>query len=213
MRVLCLEDEVESGSEWSNESAQPLVPRAENSVAARVNSAGASGTSAPDSGVYGEDHLARTRLKWMTASVASERIEALRILVFSPLAHVEKAEIILHGLSDVDETVRAEAASLLPGLGVAADVSAALVDLNKGDTARRLAAADKLDRMSAQETNELADGAAIVCAMSALKSDADRLLKIRLLNLLGNRANAAGRNAARLAEMMRVVTRPAFRGF
>ncbi len=206
MRVLCLEDELESDAGWAAETAQPA-----HVLSAHIASASGTGSIQPlpaahaDGGVYGEDHLARTRLKWMTSSDAGERIEALRVLVLSPLTAVaEKAEVILHGLSDADESVRAEAASLLPGLGVSADVAAALADLNKGDLARRMAAADKLDRISARAADDLADGATIVCAMSALKSGDERALKIRLLNLLTGRAETVGRNVARMSEVLRV---------
>ncbi|MEI6232053.1 MAG: hypothetical protein WCT04_03310 [Planctomycetota bacterium] len=201
-RVLCLEDEVESGDEWSGAIAQPLATQQPSTVATRPN-VEASG-NAPNE-LFGGDHLTRVRLKLMTSADAKERIEALRILAFSPLIASEKAEAVLQGLADADETVRAEAAALLPGLGVGPDIAAALADLNKGDSAQRIAAAEKLARISTTPSHELADGAVIVCAISSLKSGVERVLKLRLLDLLLTRADIVGRNAVRLSDLIRVL--------
>lgn len=201
-RVLCLEDELESDDAWSNATPQPLSPRNPSDLTPRRDPE-KTGNAVEE--MFGAEHLSRVRLKLMTSANASERIEALRILAFSPLIAAEKAEAILQALSDSDDSVRAEAATLLPGLGVSADIAAALADLNKGDTARRIAAADKLGKITVTAANELADGAVIVCAMSALKDGVERALKLRLLELLAHRAEPAGRNAARLSELIRVV--------
>lgn len=201
-RVLCLEDELESDDAWSNATPQPLSARNPSDLTARRDSE-KTGNAVEE--MFGAEHLSRVRLKLMTSANAGERIEALRTLAFSPLIAAEKAEAILQALSDADDSVRAEAATLLPGLGVSADIAAALADLNKGDTARRIAAADKLGKIAVTAANELADGAVIVCAMSALKDGVERALKLRLLELLAHRAEPAGRNAARLSELIRVV--------
>ena len=201
-RVLCLDDELESDDAWSNATPQPLSARNQSDLTARRDSE-KTGNAVEE--MFGAEHLSRVRLKLMTSANAGERIEALRILAFSPLIAAEKAEAILQALSDADDSVRAEAATLLPGLGVSADIAAALADLNKGDTARRIAAADKLGKFPIAPANELADGAVIVCAMSALKDGVERALKLRLLELLAHRAEPAGRNVARLSELIRVV--------
>ena len=201
-RTICLEDELVSADEWSGASAQPLSTIPAGNVAIRPSVE--PNAQAPNE-LFGDDHLTRTRLKLMTSAHAADRIEALRILVFSPLIPTDKAEIILQALSDPDETVRAEAATLLPGLGVGTDIAAALADLNKGDLAKRIAAAEKLAKIAAVPSHDLADGAVIVCAMSVLKGTVERTLKLKLLDLLINRADTVGRNAARLSELIRVI--------
>ena len=201
-RVLCLEDELESADEWSGTNAQPLSTIPASNIAIRQTAE--SHPQAPNE-LFGDDHLTRTRLKLMTSANPAERIEALRVLVFSPLIAAEKAEIILQALSDADETVRAEAAELLPGLGVGTDIAAALADLNKGDLAKRIAAAEKLAKIAATPSHDLADGAVIVCAMAVLKGTVERTLKLKLLDLLIHRAETVGRNASRLSELVRVI--------
>src|SRR5579862_3051010 len=198
LRVLCLDEELESDASWHS-AAQPLSARSSSATPARISDTPSGETNV--NALFGDEHLSRTRLKLMTSANAGERIEALRVLAYAPLGAA-------------DESVRAEAALLLPNLGVSADVSAALADLNRGETAKRLVAADKLDKIAGAgaaafqppgPSNELEDGALIVCAMSALKSDVDRALKLRLISLLQGRAQTVGRNAARLEEIVRVV--------
>jgi len=196
-RVLCLQEELEAAESWlvparKNDSVEQLAARTQTPVPA-------------SSGVFGSEHLSRTRLKLATSANANERIEALRVIAFAPLSDAEKAEALLQGLSDLDASVRAEAALLLPGLGVSADAAAALADLNRGDSAKRLAAADRLDKLGAEISNELEEGAVIVCAMSALKTNQDSALQARLLALLHTRAGTLGRNPLRLGELLRAI--------
>ena len=206
--VLALQEELESEASWSVPARNELLEQIPAALAGQSAAANAKTSDA----VFSDEHLTRTRLKLATSANAAERIEALRVLVYSPLNAADKAAALLQGLADADALVRAEAALLLPALGVSADVSNALADLNRNDPARRRSAADKLDKLAAtssggaHEAGEIEAGAVIVCAMSALKDIGERELKIRLLELLSRRAATLGRNPERLAQALATAT-------
>lgn len=205
--VLALQEELDSDESWTVPASHELAGRVFSTLAKKTAGAGGKNSDA----IFSDEHLTRTRLKLATSASADERIEALRVLVYSPLDAADKAETLLQGLADADPLVRAEAALLLPALGASADVSNALADLNRGDPARRRSAADKLDKLAASKSGgahdagTFEDGAVIVCAMSALKDSGERELKIRLLELLARRAATLGRNPERLAQALATV--------
>jgi len=148
-------------------------------------------------------------MKLLTSAAADERMEALRTLALAPLAQPEKADVLLHGLSDRDAAVRAEAAGLLTALGADPDISAAIIALNHDDPSRRQVGVDRLIKLLKQPLSEMDVGAVAVCVIAMLKS-AERGEDLKgltphLLDVLAGCAAAVGRNPERLAEVIRIL--------
>jgi hypothetical protein len=206
--VLCLQDEVDAGDGWGEAAAAPAAQPSQYMV--RVNSsssalAGLQPQGLPGEGLFSRAEMDRWRLKLATASAASERIEVIRALLLGPLDPAEKLEVLLQGLSDRDESVRAEAAGLLPSIGVDRDIAESLAGINNASAERRLAAMERLRKQITASSADAEVGCVSACAIAALKVGFDPALKGPLLELLGTCARAVGRNPARLAEVIRVV--------
>ena len=203
-RVLCLQDEVDAGDGWGDAASAPVqeLVRVQSHSSALATNAG---QGSPGDGLFSRAEMDRWRLKLATASAASERIEVIRALLLGPLEPSEKLEVLLQGLSDRDESVRAETAGLLPTIGVDRDVADALSGINNSNPERRLAAMERLRKQINASSPDADVGCVAACAIAALKAGFDPALKGPLLELLGTCARAVGRNPARLGEVLRVV--------
>ena len=151
MAVLVLQEELDAGDGWNDAglkqqiSSAPLsseLELAKNSCDLRPSAS--TGHVISSENLFSCTEIDRWRMKLMTAAAASERMEALRTLLFAPLASAEKFDVLLQGLSDREPEVRAEAAGLLPSLGADRDISEALVAVNHLESGRRQSAADRL---------------------------------------------------------------------
>jgi hypothetical protein len=203
MRVLCLQEEIDAGDDWGSSAQTPaLAVQPPASALAPVETS--SGHADRDA-FFSRGDMDRWRMRLMTASSASERMEALRTLALAPLSTPEKIDVLLHGLSDKENAVRAEAASLLPVAGGDRDVSESLAALNHDDPARRQTAVERLPKLLRNSVREVDIAAVAVCALSTLKTENDAALMSRTLELLRACAPALSRSETRLHDVARVL--------
>jgi len=203
-RVICFQEELDAGEGWGSDS---------NDASTEALNALAPVVSAPirplptgNEAIVSAPEIEHAKLKLMTGVNSAERTEALRMLSHSAIASAQKCDAILQGLADREPQLRAEAATLLPLLGADKDISEALAALNHPDPARRLAAIDRLSVLMRKPVPDLEIGSVAVLSLSMLKFQFDSALTGSLLDLLRCCAPALGKNAERLAEVIRVVT-------
>ncbi|MGD0091517.1 MAG: hypothetical protein ABSE73_16480, partial [Planctomycetota bacterium] len=238
VRVLRLQEELEAEEVWSATApaARPSQPEQpppaaetvadlpaveQNALAVRLGSPAAtairgaghwSSRATGEGGLFGPAEIEGWRLKLAASGAAAERMEALRTLALAPLSPREKMDVLRQGLSDKDPAVRAEAAGLLPGLGAAEDVAAALAGLSHADPSRRAAAVERLLKLlggvepkAGSGGTELEIGSAAVSALTMLRCQSDGALTGQLLDVLCACAPAVGRSPERAAEIVRVI--------
>ncbi len=205
--VICLQDELDAADGWGEAvaAAAATPPEAQNTARVAPQSTALAHPPQQNEGIFSRNEMDRWRLKLATSGSASDRVEVLRALLLGPLEPAEKLDVLLQGLSDKDPSVRAEAAGLLPNIGISRDIADALAGINDANPERRLAAMERLRKLVSESTPDAEVGCVAACAIAALKIGFDPALKGSLLELLASCAKAVGRKSSRLAEVMRVV--------
>jgi len=207
-RVLCLGEEMDAGDWGTADPAPEAVNPLGSTLLAPQHGALVASSDRPNanaSSVLPSTELQRLKLRLLTATQISERIEALRTLVLALQNPAEKGDVLLTGLSDRDAAVRAEAAQFLPLLGIDSDFASALQNLNHPELPRRQSAMERLKKLLQNNPRDAEAGCAAACALAMLKSETDSPLNGALIQLLGGCASVLSRDRARLLELARIV--------
>jgi hypothetical protein len=208
-RTLALEEEIEAEKAWAETGSggeADLVKLAQ----APALAAGGSGMDAAAAEIFSPAEIERLKLTALTSARAEEAISAMRRLAYAPLPPRERGEVFVRALTSLDPQVRAEAARLLAGVGLKAEISEALVALSVGKEAERRLATDRLGRALAERGSQAGEAdlllvSSLVALTSALASEPSARIRGHILSSLGGAAGVLASFPERLAEVVRHV--------
>ncbi|HOX06278.1 MAG TPA: hypothetical protein PK280_07745 [Planctomycetota bacterium] len=207
-RIIALEEELLAQQGWDRDSAEPGSPLA---ALARAP-AGALTAPEPSSvrnDLFPPEEVERLRLAALTSARTEEAVSALRRLACAPIPTESRGDIFIRALAVPEAAVRAEAARLLAGLGLGADVCAALGALASGDDGEKRLAIDRLERLLASRGAAPTTGtdmemiAALVGMSAALTGERRSALRARMLSALAGAAGVLVLFPERVAEAVR----------
>lgn len=165
--------------------------------------------SAPASGrapVYGEEELARIRVRIFASPTAAEKIAALRQFGFSNSGEEEKIRVFLQATGDEDAALRAAAAQGMRELGVEADVCDAARTLAEGSSDACAAAAARLADLGTGMGEGARDLVLMACFGSLRDPRTSPALRITLYATLRVLAPVFGIERVRASDFLRILT-------
>jgi hypothetical protein len=208
-KVVALEEEVEAEGAWTQPSGD-----GETALARLVHApALAPGVGAGDAAraeIFTPTEVEKLKLTALTSARADEAIGAMRQLAYAPISAAERGDVFVRALAGLDPKVRAEAARLLAGVGLAPDVSEALVSLATGEEAEKRLAIDRLGKALSQLSTaggepDLVLVASLVALTSTLGAEGQTSVRGHVLSSLARAATVLARFPERLAEVIRHV--------
>lgn len=154
--------------------------------------------------LFPPEEIERLRMVALTSARREDKIEALRRIAFSPLVLEEKADLFLGRLADADPDIRIEAAQLLRGLGLDAEIAEAIRELEHGDEDQKLFAIDRMGRRMASG-GPLDAGAGLIALVGRLREERAPSVRKQLLGRLEDAASVIARAPARAEELVRLL--------
>jgi len=206
-RVVALEEEVEADGAWGSARESGEKSLAELARSGTLAPA-ASGDASARAEIFSPAEVERLKLISLTSARADEAVSAMRQLAYAPIAPSEKGEVFVRALAGLDPQVRAEAARLLAGVGLAPEVSEALTSLATGGDAEKRLAIDRLGKALAarKPTTDGADLAvvsAVVALTAALTTEVSVPIRGHVLSSLAGASSVLAAFPGRMAEVLR----------
>jgi len=188
-RTVALDDDVLA------EEAQAAGPGASGAGVELIRVGEAGMSRAETEGLFTPEEIARLKLSALTSQSNQERIEALRKLVFAPLAASQKVGIFVGALIDAaaDAEVRREAVQCLQRIGFRADLAEAIQGLFQAQDEEVLYAVRRVGALL-RETQEAEAGVTLAVILEIL-DETDRVQVIaELLDLAAKSAAILARS-------------------
>ncbi len=210
--VVALEEELLAEEGWgrepSGEATGPAAKPVRAAPGALVPTGASAGTAS--AGLFPPEEVERLRLTALTSARVEDAVSALRRLACAPIPAEARGEVFVRALAAPEAAVRAEAARLLAGVGVRADVAEALAALAVGELPEKRLAIDRLERLLADKGGapgatgtDLELVASLVGMTSALAGERSAELRGRILGALAGAAGVLALFPERVAEALR----------
>lgn len=158
-------------------------------------------TAAAAGDVFSEERLQALKVTLLTSADAEARVEALRLVGYSPLTSDEKTELFFQALNDQEAMVRSTAAALLREVGLDVGTSEVLRALASSDEDERLFAVERLGR-AALTGKGLAAAAAVVALVAELRIEASASVRKKVLSALEEAAAFIAASPDRARELV-----------
>ena len=210
-RVVALEEELLAQQGWSQaapEGSTALAELARGLPAGLAPATGAAGRARAE--LFPPEEVERLKLTALTSARADEAVSALRRLACAPIPAEARGEVFIRALAGPEAAVRAEAARLLAGVGLGADVSEALAALAAGEAAEQRLAIDRLGKVLADRSEaggaqlpDLALIAALMGMTAALDAERSGAVRGQILAALAGAAGVLGAYPERMAGALR----------
>ncbi|MBN1808072.1 MAG: hypothetical protein JW909_03325 [Planctomycetes bacterium] len=201
-RIIALEEELLAEKAWGEdvESAAAGGPAPARPLARTRPAADGAGAA----GLFDENRLKELKVTLFTSADPEAKIEALRLLCYSPLPPEEKAEVLLQGLQDVSAEVRAESAGLTALVGLDASAAENLRTMATGAEEDRAFASERL-AVYAREGRGHAAMMAVTALVAALRNDPSAVVRRACLRSLEESAAFLASNTHRATELIRML--------
>jgi hypothetical protein len=208
-RVVALAEEVEAEGVWDDSTSvqDGALAKIARSPALTPSSPGDSRARAE---IFSPAEIEKLKLTALTSARADEAIGAMRQLAYAPIPVGERGDVFVRALAGLDPQVRAEAARLLAGVGLAPEVSEALVALATAEEPEKRLAIDRLGRALAGRGKSPGEAdlvlvSALVALTSALTAEQSVPVRGHVLSSLAGAASVLASFPERLAEVLRHV--------
>jgi hypothetical protein len=204
-RIIALEDELQAEKAWGREkesapskkektgATQPLARRP---VVER--------TEPETGGMFSPERINELKVTLVTSADSEAKIEALRLLCYSPIDPEEKNEALVQGLQDVTPTVRVEAATMTTVAGLDAGAVENLRSLAGGDEQNRVFAAERLG-VYAREGKVPVAMFAVTGLVASLRHDDSAAVRRACLKSLEDSAAFLAANERRASELIKML--------
>jgi hypothetical protein len=154
--------------------------------------------------IFTADEVARLKLAVLTSVDPSQRIEALRRLVYAPQPPDEKAAIFMKALSDDNSEVRKEAVLALGSLGLNKELCDAMRLLSTENEKQREVGLQKLVRLSST-ASPLERAIVLAVVLASVRTEKSGHLLEKLVQSIGSFASVFSESPEFLSSLTRLL--------
>ena len=204
-RIIALEDELQAEKAWGKEQ-ESAPPKAENARATQplARRPVAEWTESGAGGMFSPERINELKVTLVTSGDSEAKIEALRLLCYSPIDAEEKNEALVQGLQDATPAVRTEAAAMTTVAGLDAGAVENLRSLAGGDEQNRVFAAERLG-IYAREGKVPVAMFAVTGLVASLRHDDLAAVRRACLKSLEDSAAFLAANERRASELIKML--------
>jgi len=204
-KIIALEDEIQAEKAWGAEK-EAAPPKAEKPGPAQplARRPAVEKVEAGAEGMFSPERINELKVTLVTSADPEAKIEALRLLCYSPIGSEEKNEALVQGLQDVFAGVRVEAAAMTTVAGLDAGAVENLRALASGDEQNRVFAAERLG-VYAREGKVPVAAFAVTGLVASLRHDDAAAVRRACLKSLEDSAAFLAANERRASELVKML--------
>ena len=156
--------------------------------------------------LFPPEETARLKMIILTSADLNAKVEAIRRLAISPLNPNQKGTVLIHALSDQQNTIRVEAAEALTALGLDPVIAQAARSFGNGNAKQRTHAAERLGVL-AERVAEGEISVILALLAGAINSEESTAVKVTLIQSFKGTCGIVAANRSHVAALLRLLIR------